>query len=213
MTNNKFLKAIIFCRQGACCSFLALFALTTLLTSAFAETYSKELKTKETYLTISDSDGTSVLELPLNEIPTWIFRWNHSVTGVTVSDYYFWDGSNIILTDSHTPAFDAGLGHIPGRGKLKSDGLNGYFIIGIDEAVPNNRYALRVGSLRVNHRIEHAGEIYSLSEQVANKRVTVQVISNQDNSDTESLTQHLEVQNTEVQDAIDMINLGEKTSE
>lgn len=128
------------------------------------------------YLLVQTQEGSSLLELPLAQTPTWILRWNHSVTGVTVSDYYYWNGSEMLLTDSHTPAFDAGLGHIPDRGTLTSDGFNGYFILGIDEAVPNNAYALRVGSLSVNHRIEHAGNTYSLSEHAANTRVVIQVV-------------------------------------
>jgi len=127
------------------------------------------------YLSIQQ-DEQILVEIPLSEIPTWILRWNHSVTGVTVSDYYYWNGTDILLTDSHTPAFDAGLGHIPGRGRLESDGLNGYFIFDIDEAVATNSYALRVGSLNVNHRIVHAGQSYSLSEQAANSRVIIQVV-------------------------------------
>lgn len=102
-------------------------------------------------------------------------RWNHSVTGITVSDYYYWDGETMRLTDSHTPAFDAGLGHIPGRGTLVSDDQNGYWILNINEAVPENTYLLRVGPERVNHRIVHNGTIYSLSEVAANERVRIGV--------------------------------------
>ena len=128
------------------------------------------------YLVVSGEKGV-ILELPLAKTPTWLLRWNHSVTGVTVTDYYYWNGSEMLLTDSHTPAFDAGLGHIPERGELVSDGDNGYFILNLDEAVPDNAYLLRVGSEAVNHRIEHDGVVYSLSKLAASKRVTIQVTS------------------------------------
>ena len=81
----------------------------------------------------------------------------------------------MILTDSHTPAFDAGLGHIPGRGRLESDADHGYWIRDIDEAVPGNAYALRVGSEEVNHRILYQNEIYSLSDLAAGERVLIRI--------------------------------------
>lgn len=82
----------------------------------------------------------------------------------------------MLLTATHTPAFDAGLGHIPGRGRLESDGEGGYWIRGIDEPVAGNAYLMRVGSLQVNHRIVHDDVSYSLSEQAAGKRVVVEVV-------------------------------------
>lgn len=138
---------------------------------------------QKAYLIFSDSQDNVLYKLDLNSSPNspnsaqWIVRWNHSVTGVVVSDYYYWDGQNIVLTDSHTPAFDAGLGHIPGRGKQVSDGQNGYFILGINERVPNNTYALRVGSLKVNHRIIHDGQSYSLSEVAERQRIVIKVVT------------------------------------
>ncbi len=81
----------------------------------------------------------------------------------------------MILTDSHTPAFDAGLGHIPGRGRLESDNNHGYWIKDINEPVLDNKYFLRVGSRSVNHRINYKGKIYSLSAVAAGKRVSVEV--------------------------------------
>ena len=118
---------------------------------------------------------TMILQLDLVDDPTWRLRWNHSVTGILVSDYYAYQGGQMILTDSHTPAFDAGLGHIPGRGRLESDADHGYWIRDIDEAVPGNAYALRVGSEEVNHRIIYQHQVYSLSELAADKRVFIKV--------------------------------------
>ena len=129
---------------------------------------------QEPFLRVLDGDEL-LLELPLAAESAWILRWNHSVTGVTVSDYYRWNSEAMLLTDSHTPAFDAGLGHIPGRGRQLSDGQNGYFILDIDEPVPTNAYILRVGSRRVDHRIVHGGRSYSLSELAAGKPVSIEV--------------------------------------
>lgn len=120
-------------------------------------------------------DGTLLLELPLTRDPEWIIRWNHSVTGILVSDYYRLEGEQMLLTQSHAPAFDAGLGHIPGRGRVESDDRHGYWVREIDEPVPGNAYYLRIGSSRVDHRIIHAGKTYSLSQLAAGQRVRLEV--------------------------------------
>ena len=124
-------------------------------------------------LVVRTEDGRELLSLPLARDPSWVLLWNHSVTGILVRDFYRYEDGRMLLTDSHTPAFDAGLGHIPGRGRLESDGANGYWIRDIDEPVPGDRYWLRVGSERVDHRIVHAGRTYSLSALAAGERVQI----------------------------------------
>ena len=128
------------------------------------------------WLEVTPDQGDPLFELSLSDEPNWIIRWNHSVTGITVSDYYRWDGATMLLTNSHTPAFDAGLGHIPGRGRLESDGQGGYWILDINEPVPNNTYLLRVGSEQVNHRILHDGQTYFLSNVASRERVRIEVV-------------------------------------
>lgn len=128
------------------------------------------------HLRVAAEGGDILLDVPLDEDASWAVVWNHSVTGILVTDYYRYEGGQVLLSASHTPAFDAGLGHIPGRGRLESDGRGGYWIRDIDEPVPDNAYLLRVGSMRVNHRIEHAGISYSLSELAAGQRVRVEVV-------------------------------------
>lgn len=127
-------------------------------------------------LQVTRDDGTLLLSLDLSEEPSWVIEWNHSVSGIVVEDYYRYHEGQMLLTDSHTPRFDAGLGYIAGRGVLESDDDHGYWIRGIDEPVPGNAYYLRVGSPRVNHRIIHAGRVYSLSEVAANTRVKIEVV-------------------------------------
>ena len=117
----------------------------------------------------------ALLELDLSRNPTWEVRWNHSVAGFTVRDVYRYEDGEMLLSATHAPDFAAGLGHIPGRGRLESDGAGGYWIRGIDEAVPGDRYLLRVGAPRVDHRVVHAGVTYSLSAQAAGERVVVAV--------------------------------------
>lgn len=128
------------------------------------------------YLQVSTQDGYMLLEVQLADEPSWIIEWNHSVTGILVSDYYRFEGGQMLLKASHTPAFDAGLGHIPGRGRQESDGAGGYWIRDLDEPVPGNAYILRVGSMRVDHRVVHAGATYSLSELAAGQPVWIRVV-------------------------------------
>ena len=127
-------------------------------------------------LLVSQSD-TPLLVLDLQLEPHWILAWNHSVTGILVRDFYALQEGNMTLTQSHAPSFDAGLGHILGRGRVVSDDNHGYWIKDINEPVRGNRYWLRVGSLDVNHRIIYAGQTYSLSEHAAGERVRLAVIT------------------------------------
>lgn len=129
----------------------------------------------EPKLVVRAADGRELLSFPLARDPSWVLAWNHSVTGILVRDFYRYEDGRMLLTDSHTPAFDAGLGHIPGRGRLESDGAGGYWIRDIDEPVPGNRYWLRVGSERVDHRIVHAGRTASLSALAAGDRVRLAI--------------------------------------
>lgn len=129
------------------------------------------------HLQVIREDGTVLADLPLAPPASWEVRWNHSVTGVLVSDFYLFEGGRMVLVASHTPAFDAGLGQIPGRGTVTSDAHHGYWITGIDEPVPGNGYLLRVGSRAVDHRLVVAGRVVSLSALAEHQRVRVEVVT------------------------------------
>ncbi|QTF92147.1 DUF1850 domain-containing protein [Halomonas sp. BM-2019] len=124
-------------------------------------------------LVVTAEDGRLVASLPMPEGEAWCLAWNHSVAGFPVLDCYRHREGRMVLERSHQPDFAAGLGHSPGRGRPVSDGEGGYWIEGIDEPVPGNRYRLRVGSPEVNHRLLHEGRRLSLSDQAAGERVTI----------------------------------------
>lgn len=109
----------------------------------------------------------------------WCVKWNHSVARFVVLDCYRNVAGRMVLERSHQPDFAAGLGHVLGRGVQVSDGEGGYWIKGIDEPVPGNRYALRVGAMRVNHRLvwpaQAPTESVSISEQAAGERVMIRL--------------------------------------
>lgn len=146
---------------------LALAYLTLLVGFARAQT--------APYLVVTGPEGAELVRISLADEPRWHLAWHHSVTGILVRDFYELRDGTMLLTDSHTPAYDAGLGHIPGRGRAESDGRGGYWIHDLDEPVPGNAYWLRVGSMRVSHTLVHAGARVNLSELAAGRRVRIAV--------------------------------------
>jgi hypothetical protein len=54
-----------------------------------------------------------------------------------------------------------------------SDGAGGYWILDIDEPVPGNEYALRPGSMAVDHRLRTEVAEISLSARAAHQRVWI----------------------------------------
>ena len=127
----------------------------------------------EGWLEVTADSGRLIASLPMPEGEAWCLEWNHSVTGIRVQDCYRHRDGLMVLERSHQPDFSAGLGHVPGRGRQVSDGEGGYWIEGIDEPVPGNRYHLRVGSPEVNHRLLHEDRRLSLSDQAAGERVKI----------------------------------------
>jgi len=129
----------------------------------------------EARLEVIDEQGQRLVSLPMPEGEGWCLEWNHSVEGFAVLDCYRHRDGRMLLERSHLPDFAAGLDHIPGRGRQVSDGQGGYWIEDLDEPVPGNAYRLRVGAMRVNHRLVVEGKRISLSELAANRPVTVRL--------------------------------------
>ena len=129
----------------------------------------------EARLEVLDAGGERLVSVPTPEGEGWCLEWNHSVEGFAVLDCYRHRDGRMVLRRSHLPDFAAGLDHIPGRGRQVSDGEGGYWIEDIDEPVPGNAYRLRVGAMRVDHRLVIDGSRTSLSRLAANERVTIRL--------------------------------------
>jgi hypothetical protein len=84
----------------------------------------------------------------------------------------------MVLMHAHLPDFAAGLDHIPGRGRQVTDGQGGYFILDINEPVPDNAYILRPGAGTVNHRLQVGDTIVSLSAVAPRERVRIALTRN-----------------------------------
>jgi len=109
-------------------------------------------------LEVRSEAGQPLVTVPMPEGAGWCLAWNHSVEGFEVLDCYRNVSGRMVLERSHLPDFAAGLDHVLGRGRQTSDGHGGYWIEDIDEVVPGNRYRLRVGAKRVDHRLVSRGD-------------------------------------------------------
>lgn len=127
-------------------------------------------------LVATREDGTEIARLPVPVGTGWCVLWNHSVKGFPVSDCYENQSGRMVLVSSRQPDFAAGLGHLPGRGKMLSDGQGGYWIRDINEPVPGNAYILRPGLGAVNHRLQVGTSTVSLSEAAARQRVRIELM-------------------------------------
>ena len=116
-------------------------------------------------------DVLATVPMPAGE--RWCILWNHSVQGFEVEDCYENRDGRMVLVRSHLPDFAAGLDHIPGRGRQISDGMGGYWIEDIDEAVPGNAYILRPGRPAVNHRLRTTTTEISLTALAEHARVRI----------------------------------------
>lgn len=127
-------------------------------------------------LMVRNAQGNALVSVVLPADGRWCLLWHHSVQGFQVEDCYRVADGQMLLSSTHTPDFAAGLGHTPGRGRLLSDAEHGYRIVDIDAPVPTNRFLLRVGSRRVDHRIAVGDRRLSLSQLAAGERVEIRLI-------------------------------------
>ncbi|WP_081136490.1 DUF1850 domain-containing protein [Halomonas sp. BC2] len=161
-----------------CFPLVALFTMSGMCAEAGAAPASASQR-----LVVTTEEHQALLNVAAPSGSRWCIQWQHSVKHFRVLDCYRNAAGTLQLERSHQPDFAAGLGHVLGRGEQVSDGEGGYWINEINESVPNNRYALRVGALAVNHQVvwpdgEHA--VCSLSERVAGQRVTIQLMEARD---------------------------------
>lgn len=124
---------------------------------------------------VTDEADAVLFERQVARDETWCLVWNHSVTGIEVSDCFRQDGGRLVLARSHQPDFAAGLGDIPGRGRVVSDGAGGYWIEDIDMPLEGDRVPLRLGGPKVDHRLRIGGTEYSLRARSPGARVTLEL--------------------------------------
>lgn len=133
----------------------------------------------ETLVATRLSDMAQVLRADLPRGAEACILWRHSVRGFEVADCYRNIDGALVLMHSHWADAAAGLDHIPGRGRMLSDGRGGYVIAEIHEAVPGNAYILRPGTMQVDHRLMLGETIVSLSAAAAQDRLRIALLPDQ----------------------------------
>ena len=110
-------------------------------------------------------------------------HWSHSVTGGPVADCFEHHDGRLVLMRSYLHDFAAGLGEVPGRGRIEAAPEGGYWITDIAEIMPDNALAIRIGPERVGHVLEGQGQTLALSQlapdQRAHLRLTTPAPSNE----------------------------------
>jgi hypothetical protein len=129
----------------------------------------------EVRLRVTDAAGAEIVAATMDRETRWCLVWTHSVKGFEVEDCFRQDAGVLMLERSHQPDFAAGLGEIPGRGKVVSDGAGGYWIEGIDAVLPGDALPLRIGTAAVNHRLRIGEREWSLSARAPGARAILRV--------------------------------------
>lgn len=114
-------------------------------------------------LEVRDASGILLGALPHSEGSEVCLRWQHSVTGGDVADCFLNEHGKLVLSRSYLHDFAAGLGEVEGRGRLVTAADGGYWIIDINEQMPDDGLVLRVGPARVGHRLIGSDGLLDLS--------------------------------------------------
>ncbi len=126
-------------------------------------------------LAVLAADGTEIARLDFAPHQEICLTWAHSVTGGKVADCFENQQGQMVLMRSFLHDFAAGLGDIPGRGKINAAAGGGYWITGINEAIPANTLSLRVGSIAVGHSLDNGAHRIALSALAPRARVALQL--------------------------------------
>jgi hypothetical protein len=128
-------------------------------------------------LAVVGGEGDPILTVELPPDGRWCLVWNHSVTGIEVADCFRADAGGMVLESSRQPDFAAGLGDLPGEGRVRSDGAGGYVIEGLSRPVPEAGLALRRAGPAVAQRLLITGRTLPLPPGRRGERLLVHLLS------------------------------------
>lgn len=120
---------------------------------------------------VDAASGQEIARLAAPEGGEWCLSWAHSVTGGAVADCMALRGGVAVLTRSFLHDAAAGLGDLPGRGRMRPAEGGGYWIEEINEALPPEGLRLRIGPPVVGHVLTSPAGRLALSELAAGRRV------------------------------------------
>jgi hypothetical protein len=128
-------------------------------------------------LVVVGGEGNPILTVDLPPEGRWCLVWNHSVTDIEVADCFRAGPGGMVLESSRQPDFAAGLGDLPGEGRVRSDGAGGYVIDGLSRPVPEAGLALRRAGPAVAQRLLVAGRTLPLPPGPRGERLLVRLLS------------------------------------
>jgi hypothetical protein len=123
----------------------------------------------ESVLEVRLGSGAVLAQWPMAEGQELCLTWAHSVTGGKVADCFNNRAGRFTLQRSYLHDFAAGLGEVAGRGTLTPADGGGYWIEGIDEAMPDNALLLRIGAAQVGHALQLGENHLALSHLAPNQ--------------------------------------------
>ncbi len=124
-------------------------------------------------LEVLDGAGERLMAVDLPADGRWCLVWNHSVTGIEVADCFRAEAGGMVLESSRQPDFAAGLGDVPGEGRVRALETGGYLIEGLSRPVPEAGLALRRGGPAVAHRLRVGDAILPLPPGPRGERLTL----------------------------------------
>ncbi len=115
-------------------------------------------------------DGRPVAWLPLRQGESLSLTWVHSVSGIRVREVFRYQGGRLLFAETHNPWFAAGLGEVPGRGRVVAEAGHAVAIVGIDE--PAWGMVFRLGAPGIDHTLWYRGRPLRLSRCFPHRRLT-----------------------------------------
>jgi len=112
--------------------------------------------------------------LALREGEELELTWVHSVSGIPVREVFRYQDGTLYLVETHNPWFAAGLGEVPGRGRVVAEEGHAVAIVDIDE--PALDLVFRLGSPEVDHTLWHRGRPYRLSRCFPHERLSWRLV-------------------------------------
>ncbi len=115
-------------------------------------------------------DGRPVAWLALADGERLEITWVHSVSGIPVREVFVYRRGDLLFMETHNPWFAAGLGEVPGRGRVVAEPGHAVAIVDIGEPAWN--LTLRLGTPRVDHTLWYRGRPFRLSRCFPRRRLT-----------------------------------------
>lgn len=131
----------------------------------------------QSVLVVETPAGLSIGQIDFAPGQEICLTWAHSVTGGRVADCFENRDGTMVLSRAYLHDFAAGLGEVAGRGTLRTAEGGGYWIDGINEAIPGNALRLRVGAPRVGHVLSDGATMLRLSARAAGASVFLRLRS------------------------------------